>query len=101
MTWERFGEVARFAGSEGSRIRRGSSPPKVRLHEWVQVPIQYGIHIAGLVLSSMVLHELIRLQDVGTDLVAPRDFLLVPIDGVLLLVLRIPAQLEQAGPKDF
>src|SRR3712207_8395955 len=51
---------------------RAAPPPEVRLHEGVQLAVEDGVHVAGLVVSAQGLHQLVRGEDVGADLASDR-----------------------------
>src|ERR1051325_11287478 len=60
------------------------------LNERVDVSIHYGLYVAGLGACSVILHHLIRLKHVGTNLISPGDFAflaILPLDLSALLVL--------------
>ena len=57
------------AVSHGPSVaRRRSLPPEVRLDESVDVAVEHAVHVADLEAAAQVLHHLVRLQHVGTDL---------------------------------
>ena len=45
--------------------------PEVGVYKAIQFAIQYGISITGLILSSVVLDHLIRLEDIASNLITP------------------------------
>src|SRR5690606_33823171 len=57
---------------------------EIRLDEGVEIAVQNGLDIAGLVLGPEVLHQLIGLQDVAPDLVSPGDLSLGRLEPRLL-----------------
>ena len=48
-------------------------PLQICVDEGVETAVQYAICICNFLICPKVLHQLIRLQDIGTDLVAPCD----------------------------
>src|ERR1019366_5197098 len=58
------------------------SPAEKRDHCVVEIPIQHGFHVAGLVPASQVFHKLVRGHHVGADLAAPSDIGLGACQGV-------------------
>ena len=48
-------------------------PLQICVDEGVETAVQYAVCICNLLICPKVLHQLIRLQDIGTDLVAPCD----------------------------
>src|SRR5258708_7636931 len=79
------------------RLRRPvlvlTPPLEVRLHERVEVAVEHGLNVAGLVAGAFVLDELVRRQRVRTDLTSERDIALLtrqPLElGALLLALTL------------
>ena len=51
----------------------------------IEAAVQYAVCICNLLICPKVLHQLIRLQDIGTDLVAPCDILDLATDVRKLL----------------
>src|SRR5262245_46148997 len=49
---------------------------QIRLDEHVDVAIEHAVDVAHLLFRAMVLHQLVRMQDVAANLAAERDFLL-------------------------
>src|SRR5438552_14277425 len=49
---------------------------EIRLDEDVDIAVEHAVDVADLLLGPMILHELVRMQDVTADLAAERDFLL-------------------------
>src|ERR1043166_1068443 len=68
-------------------------PPELRLDEDVDVAVHHFLHVARLGAGAVVFDHLIRLKDVGTNLVAPGDlaFLAVlPVDlGAFFVLLDL------------
>src|SRR3954470_10685140 len=49
---------------------------EIRLDEQVDVAVEHTVHVAHLLLRTVVFHHLVRVQDVAADLAAERDLLL-------------------------
>ena len=60
-------------------------PLQICVDEGVETAVQYAVCICNLLICPKVLHQLIRLQDIGTDLVAPCDILDLATDVRKLL----------------
>src|SRR5437016_4035590 len=84
-----------------SARRLASSPLEVCLHEPVEVPVDHGLHIAGFVARSFVLHELVRRERVGADLTPERDVALVARQRLHLLALLLACPLREPGREDL
>ena len=52
---------------------------QIAFNESFDLPIQHGLHIAGLEIGSMILDHLVRLEDITSYLVAPCDFALLAV----------------------
>ncbi len=72
---------------------------QVCLDEGIDPPVQDRIHVPGLDPGAVILHQLVRSQDVGADLAPPGDLLLLPAEPIQLLFLLLPGPLVQAGPQ--
>src|SRR5260370_33017406 len=77
-------------GRMGTTVESGIALPdafhsalQVRLDEGTQSAVQDLGRVPGLVTGAVILHHLVRMQDVGPDLAAPFDGFLFP--GSLLL----------------
>src|SRR4051812_5093844 len=81
---EIWGNRPRTAGREGRdptgplRLDPRAAPLEERLDEGVEVAVEDGLHVAGLVAGSFVLHELVRLHRVRADLTPEVDAALLP-----------------------
>src|SRR5467141_610507 len=57
-----------------------------RLDERIEIAIHHFVDIAHLQLGAMIVHHRVRLEDVGADLIAPRDVRLLLVNFRLLRV---------------
>ena len=73
-------------------------PLQICVDEGVETAVQYAVCICNLLICPKVLHQLIRLQDIGTDLVAPCDILDLATDVRKLLGVFLPALTDTASP---
>ena len=55
--------------------------PQVVLHELVDVAIENGRDVPFFKVCAVILHHLIRVHYLGTDLTAPRDFALIAVQA--------------------
>lgn len=63
----------------------------------VKITIQHRIDIPGFIIGTEVLDQLIRLKDIGTDLIAPRDIgLFTGNRGCLFLALLLGTLIQRA-----
>ena len=94
----------RRAGAHGVADRQAASscasrsPPEVGLHERVEVAVEHGVDVAGLVLGPQVLDHLVRLQHVGADLAAEADLGLAAAGDGVQLLLALLARPRPAWP---
>src|SRR5438876_1694534 len=72
---------------------------QVGLDERVEVAVQDGRDVAHLHVGPVVLDELVGLEDIGADLTAEADLLLLADEGVELLLLLLLCQLVEARPQ--
>ncbi len=54
-------------------------PEQVGLNQWVKTPVQNAVHVTDLILGAMIFNQAVGLEDVGANLAAPGDFLLVSV----------------------
>src|SRR3954470_6772238 len=95
---------ARVAGASRRSVYGSAlltAPLQVRLDERVDVAVEHGLDVAGLEARALVLHELVRLQRVGADLVAERDVALLPRERDQLGVALLPLALGEARREDL
>src|SRR5262249_26743622 len=78
-----------------------AAPLEVRLDERVQLTVEDRLDVAGLVARALVLHELIRRKGVRADLTAERHVLLLPREGLHLLLPFQPLPFGQPGGEDL
>src|SRR5689334_4343448 len=66
----------------GCRLPERAARPfhQVALDEHVDVAVEDAVHVADLLLGPVILHHLIRMQDVAADLAAEADLLLDAAD---------------------
>src|SRR3972149_4183782 len=69
----------------------------VGAEQGVQLTIEHGFSIACLVAGAVVLHHLVRMEDLGADLVAPGGGDVLPFQARLLL--RFLLQLTHQQPR--
>src|SRR5262249_42180404 len=92
------GTGPRAPSGRWTRSGRTTPPPlEVRLHERIEVAVEHGVDVPGLVLGPQVLHHLVRLQDVAADLAAEADLLLVAPDLVQLGLAARPLDVGDLG----
>src|SRR5215213_9304906 len=73
---------------------------QIRTDEAVEIAVEHALRISDLEAGAMVLHELVRLEDVAADLAAEADVLrLAALAGELGLALLL-AELRDARPED-
>src|SRR5450759_4120942 len=63
----------------------GAAPLEVRLDEAVEVAVEHGVDVAGLVAGALVLDQPVRRQRVRADLAAERDVAFVAGETFQLL----------------
>src|SRR5579859_2687031 len=63
------------------RVKRGPRsgrfaelPFQIRLHEWIEVAVEDRRRVACLPTRSMILDHIVRVQDIGANLVTPAGF---------------------------
>src|SRR3990172_8887932 len=81
------------ARSEARRLVANGSL-LVGAEQWIQLPIEDGFGIAGLIAGAVVLHHLVRVEDVRADLVSPGGGDVPPLQARLFLrpLLQLPFQ---------
>ena len=62
----------------------------------VDVAVEHPVHVADRLLGPVILHQLVRVQDVAADLAAERDVALLAADLIELRLLLLHLQVEQA-----
>src|SRR5215210_1811618 len=73
---------------------------QVGVDESVEFAVEHPVHVRRLLAGAMILHQLVRVEDVGPDLGPPLDLGLLPaLRGDLLLPL-LALQLEEPSPQD-
>src|ERR687889_533652 len=82
------------------RMLLGSSPVlQVSVDKTIEVTVEDPVHVRGLFTRAVILHELVRMENVGPDLGSPFDLGLLPaLRGDLLLPL-LALQLEEPSPE--
>src|ERR671913_1160386 len=81
----------------GGRRAAGRDPLELGLHEGVQVAVQDGARAGRLVPGPEVLDHLVRVQDVGADLVAPARGHMLAAQPTELLLALLQLELEEPG----
>src|SRR3954469_25688686 len=81
---------------EKLRSRALAAPVQIRLNESVEVTVEHRLHVAGLVSSAFVLHELVRRKCVRAYLTAERDVALVARKRVELLAAFLAHSFRKA-----
>ena len=76
-------------------------PLELGLHERVEVAVQDGAGVAGLVARAQVLDHLVRVQDVAPDLVAPARLDVLALELADLGLLLLERALEEPGLEDL
>ena len=76
---------------------RGRALQQVRAHEAVQVAVEHRLRVARLEVGAVVLHELVRVEDVRADLAAEADVLL---RAALLGELRLALLLASSASRE-
>src|SRR4026209_1748073 len=79
----------------------GGEALELRLHERVQVAIEHGGRVAGLVGSPKILDHLGGVQNIAPDLVAPARLDVLTLERSKLGLLLLEGALEQAGLQDL
>src|SRR6266542_2405872 len=87
------------AGRGGSLITKGGFLVGAQQRVKISVEDQFGV--ARLEAGAVVLHHLIRVQDVGADLVAPFGGDVLAFEARLLLCLALQLLLQQARLQDL
>jgi hypothetical protein len=67
-----------------------------RLDELVEVAVERGLHVAGLLAGAEVLHHLVGLQDIAADLAAQADLALLAVMLLHLGALVVQLQFVKA-----
>src|SRR5829696_9772189 len=84
-----------------ARPRRRGRLVQVLADEAVDVAVEDALRVPDLEPGAMVLHPLVRMEEIATDLRAPlRRLLLATFPGELLGALKL-LSLEQAGAQDL
>ena len=65
------------------------------------VPVQDGVRVADFDARAMIFDHPVRMENVGADLAAPRDFFFCFVEGFHLFFLLFQLQLVETGAKDF
>src|SRR5918998_2463966 len=73
---------------------------QVGVDEGVDVAVQHAIHVRRLLARAVVLHQLVGVEDVGSDLGTPLDVRLLPAYGGDLALPSLALELEEARPED-
>src|SRR3990170_4035747 len=98
--------AARGPAASATTARRATSARRnlvtdrrllVGAEQRLQLPVEHGFGIAGLIAGTVVLHHLVRMENVGTDLVAPGGRDVLPLEPLLLL--RPLLQLQHQEPR--
>ena len=72
---------------------------QIRTDEAVEIAVEHALRVSSLEPGAVVLHELVRLEDVAADLAAEADVLrLAALAGKLGLALLLP-ELRDARPR--
>ena len=70
-------------------------------HEVVEIAVQHGLDVAGLVPAAKVLYELVRRKHIRADLASPGDVAQGPRQGLELLSPLGALALCELGRKDL
>src|SRR3954453_4291975 len=78
-----------------------ATPLEIGLDERIQVTVEHGVDVAGLVARPLVLHERVRREGVRADLAAEGDVALLPRDLHELVGAFLAHPFGEAGGEDL
>src|SRR5204863_6730491 len=80
--------------------RRPDHALVVRRQQLVQIAVEDRRRIAGLVAGAVVLHHLVGVEDIASDLIAPARRDVLALDTCVLFGAALQLELEQARAED-